>query len=290
MPQLSFARYGKDHVRVYKVHRDEGSEVQTVVEMTISVLLEGDIETSYALLHGIEWRVTSLCTVRLMPLSYTRANNAIVVATDSIKNTIYIMAKLHPVTPPELFASILGNHFVETYKHIHVAHVRAVVHPWARMLIDGSLHPHSFLRSDVDTRNAEVSVTRDSGLSIRSSISGLLVLKSTDSQFHGFIRDEYTTLPEVNDRILSTEVDCSWRWKDFASIDALRSSRLVFDNAWEDARTITLRVFAQDSSASVQNTMYKMCEELLATAPDVDAVSYSLPNKHYFEIGNFKTR
>lgn len=46
MSSLAAARYGKDNVRVYKVHRDERTGVQTVVEMTVCVLLEGDIETS----------------------------------------------------------------------------------------------------------------------------------------------------------------------------------------------------------------------------------------------------
>lgn len=46
MSQLSYARYGKDNIRLYKVHKDEKSGVQSVVEMTVRILLEGDIETS----------------------------------------------------------------------------------------------------------------------------------------------------------------------------------------------------------------------------------------------------
>ena len=65
MPYVSAARYGKDNVRVYKVHRDPATSVQTVTEMTVCCLLEGAIETSY-----------------------TKADNSVVVATDSIKNTI----------------------------------------------------------------------------------------------------------------------------------------------------------------------------------------------------------
>lgn len=45
--KLGSARYGKENVRVCKVHRDQQSGIQTVVEMTVSVLLEGDIETAY---------------------------------------------------------------------------------------------------------------------------------------------------------------------------------------------------------------------------------------------------
>jgi urate oxidase len=218
-------------------------------------------------------------------LRYTKADNSVVVATDSVKNTIYIKAKEHPVTPPELFASILGTHFIDKYSHVHAAHVRVVTHRWTRMTIDGKPHPHSFYRDGAETRNVDAAIRRGKGIDIRSGISGLLVLKSTGSQFHSFVRDEYTTLPEVWDRILSTDVDCGWRWKTFAGMTVLEEAVPKFDKAWEDARNITMKTFAEQSSPSVQNTMYKMSELILAAASDVDTVDYTLPNKHYFEIG-----
>jgi urate oxidase len=215
------------------------------------------------------------------------ADNSPIVATDSIKNTIYIKAKENPVTPPELFASILGSHFVDTYKHIHAAHIKIITHRWTRMAIDGKPHPHSFFRDGVETRNVDVTVREGKGIEIRSGISGLLVLKSTGSQFHGFLRDEFTTLDETWDRILSTEVDSVWTWKHFSTLSAVRSSVPKFDKAWEDARAITLKLFAEENSPSVQNTIYKMCEKILAAVSDVETAEYSLPNKHYFEIGKF---
>jgi len=261
MALVSSARYGKDNVRVYKVHRDEKTGMQTVTEMTVCVLLEGEIETSY-----------------------TKADNSVVVATDSMKNTVYIKAKEHPVTPPELFASILGTHFIETYPHIHAAHIKVVTHRWTRMTIDGKPHPHSFYRDGAETRNVEAVVREGRGIDIRSGIAGLLVLKSTGSQFHSFIRDEYTSLPEVWDRILSTDVDCGWAWRTFSGLSAVKNAIPRFNKVWEDARYITMKTFAEESSPSVQNTMYKMCELILRAAPEVEAVDYSLPNKHYFEI------
>merc|ERR1711939_709212 len=95
MSQLSYARYGKDNIRLYKVKRN-GDGTQDVVEMTVRILLEGDIETSY-----------------------TEADNSVVVATDTQKHTCYILAKQNPIQPPELFASIIGDHFVSKYSHIH---------------------------------------------------------------------------------------------------------------------------------------------------------------------------
>ncbi|CAN8096853.1 unnamed protein product [Discula destructiva] len=261
MPRLASARYGKDNVRVYKVHRDQSTGVQTVTEMTVTCLLEGEIDTSY-----------------------TEADNSVVVATDSMKNTIYIKAKEHPVNPPELFAAILGQHFLDTYAHIHTAHLKIVVHRWTRMVIDGKAHPHSFFRDGQETRNVEATVSRASGLTVKSAIVGLTVLKSTGSAFHGFVRDEYTTLGETWDRILSTDVDCGWTWKTFASLKEVEETVPKFDDAWEKARAITMKTFAEDESPSVQNTMYKMCEQILEAVPETATANYSLPNKHYFEI------
>ncbi|TGO22248.1 hypothetical protein BPAE_0176g00130 [Botrytis paeoniae] len=261
MASIASARYGKDNVRVYKVERDEQTGTQTVTEMTVCVLLEGAID-----------------------VSYTKADNSVVVATDSMKNTIYIKAKEHPVTPPELFASILGTHFIETYPHLTAANIKIITHRWTRMTIDGKPHPHSFYRDGSETRNVEAVIKRGKGIDIRSGIVGLLVLKSTGSQFHGFVRDEYTTLPEVWDRILSTDVDCGWSWKTFAGLDAVKEAIPKFDKAFDDARNITMKTFAEENSPSVQNTMYKMCGSILEAVPEVETVDYSLPNKHYFEV------
>jgi urate oxidase len=259
MSQLSFARYGKDNVRLYKVDKDPKTGIHTVIEQTVRILLEGDIETSY-----------------------TKADNSVVVATDTQKQTTYILAKQHPIDPPEQFAAIIGDHFVSTYSHIHAAHVKIIQHRWTRMNIDGKPHPHSFYRDGEEIRVIE-SVTREGqGVSIRSKIEKLLVLKSTGSAFHGFHRDEFTKLPETWDRILSTEIEAGWQWNLFKNAE--EAKKVDFNAAWKAARDITMKIFAEDNSASVQATMYKMCDKILATVPEIDAVDYALPNKHYFEI------
>ncbi|TKA32038.1 Uricase [Salinomyces thailandicus] len=260
MSALSYARYGKDNVRLLKVHRNPDG-TQDVTEMTVCTLLEGDIAASW-----------------------THADNANIVATDTQKQTVYVLAKQHPVNPPELFASILANHFLEQYSHIHVAQVSITVHKWSRMQVDGQAHPHSFLRDGEEKRTVECVARRSKGISIASGIKGLLVLKSTGSQFWGFHRDEYTRLPEVWDRILSTEVEAKWHWREFSGLGEVEKEVAGFDAAWSDAKKITLETFAKENSPSVQNTMYLMSEQILAAAPRVEAVDYSLPNKHYFEI------
>ncbi|PFH63274.1 hypothetical protein XA68_14926 [Ophiocordyceps unilateralis] len=261
MPYVSAARYGKDNVRLLKVSRNADTGVHTVFETTVCCLLEGEINTSY-----------------------TEADNSVVVATDSIKNTIFILAKQHSVSPPELFASIVGNHFIQKYPHIHIANVSVITHRWLRMDIDGKPHPHSFIKDAGETRNVEARVGRQEGIVITSSIQGLTVLKSTGSAFHSFVRDEYTTLAETWDRILSTDVDARWTWTRYRNVKAVEENVPQFDEAWEKAREITLALFSNDNSPSVQNTMYKMCVQILDAVPGTDSVAYSLPNKHNFEL------
>ena len=202
-----------------------------------------------------------------------------------MKQTIYILAKENPVNPPELYASILASHFTDKYKHIHAATAKVIQHRWTRMAVNGEPHPHSFMRDGGETRTVEAVSSKGKGISVRSAIAGLLVLKSTGSAFHGFVNDEFTILKPTTDRILSTEVDCGWLWHTYGNVQDVKTEVREFDEAWKVARDITLKTFATDSSASVQNTMYKMCEDILASVPSVTAVDYSLPNKHYFEIG-----
>ena len=207
--------------------------------------------------------------------------------TDTTKQTTYIMAKQHPVNPPELFAAILAAHFPATYPWIHAATVSVIQHRWTRMMVDGAPHPHSFYRDGDETRRCEARATK-SDIALHSTIKGLLVLKSTGSAFHGFHDDGYTILQPTDDRILSTEVDCGWTWTPFkGGLDEVKkvADEGKFDKAWSAAREITMATFAKDNSASVQNTMYKMCEQILAAEPGVQSVDYALPNKHYFEIG-----
>jgi urate oxidase len=255
---LKAACYGKDKVRVLKVYRD--GKKQTAVELTCRLTLEGDIETSF-----------------------TKADNSVVVTTDTCKNTIYIMAKRSAnVDNIEVFAQEITEHVLRQYKHIHVAHVDIIKHKWSRMTVDGEEHPHSFVRDGEEVQTTKVSHYRQGDkVEIVSGLKGLLVLKTTGSAFHGFYKDEYTTLPEVWDRIFSTAVDCTWTFES-ASASALR--QLNFPEIHQNVKKITQDTFAKDDSASVQATMYKMQKAILDQHEAVAEVSYVLPNKHYFGV------
>ncbi|KAG6855373.1 hypothetical protein H0H87_003997, partial [Tephrocybe sp. NHM501043] len=297
------ARYGKDKVRVLRVVRD--GVWHTVVEYNVTVLLEGDIEASY-----------------------TEADNSVVIATDSMKNITYYLAKVSPhVLVPEFFALHLGTHIVSRYAHIHKAFVTVEQLRWSRIPVNNTQspegeekgHTHAFVRDGDDKRVVKVEVDATAGKDkligrVSAGISDLLVLKSTGSSFSSFIRDEYTTLAEVDDRIFSTAIDLQYQFApvelhvptdgkklDFKLGTSLSGSVWDAVGVIQRARDVTLEVFAEDESASVQvsnalaplipltldepqATLYKMAQLVLSQNAGVAAVTYELPNKHYIPV------
>ncbi|KAJ6492710.1 hypothetical protein C8R47DRAFT_420269 [Mycena vitilis] len=279
---LSQARYGKDKVRVLRVVRE--GKWHHVVEYNVTALLEGDIETSY-----------------------TQADNSVIVATDSIKNITYYIAKISPhVLVPERFALHLGTHLVSKYPHIHKAFVTVEQLRWSLILVAGEQgiaeHQHSFIRDGDEKRIVNVEVDASKGkdkltASVTAGLSDLLVLKTTESAFTGFVRDKYTTLQEVDDRILSTSIDLTYT---FSPIDIPTPTDAELEeftipaeipagSVWDTdvpakARTVTLDTFASDNSASVQATLFRMAQLIIAQNAHVQTVSYALPNKHYIPV------
>lgn len=278
---LTNTRYGKDLIRVFRVVRD--GEFHQVVEYNVTVLLEGDIETSY-----------------------TVADNSVVVATDSMKNITYYLAKISPhILNPERFALHLGTHIVSRYAHIHRAFITLEKLRWSRIALSANdhPHPHSFIRDGNDRQTVEVEVDASAGkdklsAKVTSGITDLLVLKSGGSAFHGFIHDEYTTLQEVDDRVLSTSVDLTYTFAPLSLISPTDDKKLDFivpegfalGGVWDAVnvatrvRTATLDIFALDSSASVQATLFKMGQRVIAENAGVESVTYKLPNKHYIPV------
>ncbi|ORX93027.1 uricase [Basidiobolus meristosporus CBS 931.73] len=249
--------YGKTDVRLTKVIRHT-KDWHDVVELTCQVLLDGDFE-----------------------VSYTEADNSVIVPTDTVKNTIYVLAKKSDnVEVIELFGHEIGQHFINRYSHVERVYVKIIQHRWSRISIDDQHHPHSFYRDGEDTRRVELTIGRDGQVSIESRMKDLLVLKSTGSNFTNFHRCEYTTLQDAHDRIFSTSVDARWTY----DLNTSRIAEIPFSQISAGIREITLSTFATDDSASVQATMYKMGERVLANHGDVVEISYALPNKHYLSV------
>jgi urate oxidase len=248
--RLTTQRYGKSSVRLTKVTRH--ADRHDLMELAIDVALEGDFAESYLV-----------------------GDNRRVVATDTMKNTVYAMAADHGLRDPESFAVSLANHFVERNEHVTSATIDAVQTPWRRIVDAQGPHRHSFVGGGSERRTCRVHHVR-SGTTIEAGLRGLPLLKTGDSAFRGFPRDEFTTLPETDDRIFATLLDASW------SYDPLAFCGKSFDaNAtYEKIRAAMIAVFADHKSLAVQQTLYAMGEAALAACQEITVLHLAMPNQH----------
>jgi urate oxidase len=244
---LAWNRYGKSQVRLVKLRRSR--EPHEIVDLTIDVQLEGAFDAVYV-----------------------EGDNAACLATDTMKNTVYALARQDPIVSVESFGLRLAEHFIGTP---HVARVRlsAVEHRWDRLTVNGRPHPHAFVQPGGEQWTAVVACDRDRR-EVVSGLTNLVVLKTTDSAFAGFPRDAFTTLPETTDRILATSVTASWRYAS-ASADFFARDRI---------RTAIIETFAAHDSRSVQHTLYAMGEAALAACGDIVEITLSLPNRHHLLV------
>ena len=242
-------QYGKAQIRLMKVDRD--AESHELHDLNVSVTLAGDLAATH--LDG---------------------DNAGVLPTDTQKNTVYAFAREHGVGEIENFALRLARHFVDTQATIHHARVHVEEYPWQRVTLAGRPAPHSFTQTGAEGRTT--TVTYDGrGEWVRSGITDLVLLSSTDSEFTGFLRDRYTTLAEADDRILCTSVNAQWRHG---------STDVDWAKSFETARTAVVEAFADTYSRSLQQTLYAMGERLLEACEGVAEVRLSLPNRHHFLV------
>lgn len=263
MAYLQDSTYGKDNVKFLKVKKDKyNPQKQEVLEATVRVLLTGNFD-----------------------VSYTKADNSPIVPTDTVKNTILVEARKTDVWPIERFAAHLAEHFVNKYSHVSGVDVHIIQHKWTKYEVNGRLHDHSFKKDGEDVKVTDLSYKRNGDFTLSSSLKDLTVLKSTGSGFVGYNKCDYTTLAPTNDRILSTDIDCTWRF-DNRKIGSIKNiyklaDQGLFDETLAKVLKITLDRFALENSPSVQATMYNMSSDILDACPYVYNVSYALPNKHY---------
>ncbi|WP_338875771.1 urate oxidase [Spirosoma sp. SC4-14] len=238
--------YGKNAVNLSKIIRH--ADYHEFRQISVSISLEGDFETAHTL-----------------------GDNSRILPTDTQKNTVYALAKDHFTDSIEHFALYLANYFVSTNPQVSQAKVDIVELPWTRMTFDGELHHHAYIGGSSEKHTTRVVQTRE-GVSICSGLNGLLILKTTDSGFEGYIKDQYTTLKETADRIFATQCEATW---DYTSTD------LDFTATFATIREALLKTFAHHKSLSVQQTLMAMGEAVLNAVPDVSEISLTLPNKHH---------
>ncbi|MBB0229216.1 factor-independent urate hydroxylase [Streptomyces calidiresistens] len=278
---LGPARYGKAGNRVVRVVRE--GRTHHLKDLEVSIALEGDLEETHTL-----------------------GRNDKVLPTDTVRNTVYAFAREHGIASAEEFALLLARHFVAGQESIHRARVRIEEHLWERIEVPGAPTPdgevadpprHSFVRSGRETRIAQVTVDAE-GCEVLAGLTGLTVLNTTASEFHGFVEDRYTTLRETTDRILATEVTALWRYADRlpgagsgtgAGTGPDEGPAPDWDARWTAARDHLLAAFALTHSLSLQQTLYEMGGRVLTGVPGVAEIRLSLPNKHHvpFDLSPF---
>ncbi len=256
---LGANRYGKAENRVVRITRT--GDIHEILDLNVSVQLSGDFA---------ETHITG--------------DNAKVLPTDTMKNTVFALSHEFGAMEPEAFGLLLARHFLAQHAHVERAEVRLEKYDWDRIVSKSKPSPRAFRRNGSMTRTASVIVSRVGKSTHEFVVSGvkeLVVLKTSDSEFHGYLRDKYTTLAESHDRIMATEVTARWRIgaSDATTLDAL-DWRANFDRALETM----LSAFAEHHSLSLQQTLYVMGERVVAEQPSIAAIRLSLPNKHHFVV------
>ncbi|MDD5140213.1 MAG: urate oxidase [Verrucomicrobiales bacterium] len=238
-------QYGKAHVRVLKVTRS--GRQHSLKELDVSVGLSGGFDASY-----------------------TKADNRLVVATDSMKNTVNVFAKEKLGAENEEFGLALGRHFLKTYPQVKRVEVGLSERCWSRIQAGGKPHAHSFTEKGAAKPFATIVCTRKE-TRIESGIEDLLILKTTGSGFEKFLRDEFTTLPETSDRICATKLKATWTYTKRPKSYSATSGKIL---------AAMLAVFAKNYSPSLQATLFQMGVAALKAAPEIAKVHLAMPNKH----------
>ncbi|HZE39753.1 MAG TPA: urate oxidase [Stackebrandtia sp.] len=239
--RLHTNRYGKAETRLVRLVRD--TPRHEIIDLNVSVALSGDLDEVH--LSG---------------------DNANVLPTDTQKNTVYAFAR-DGIDGVEPFGLRLARHFVDSFAPIRRATVTIEEYRWQR------LGDHSFQRP-VGGEVRTASVDYDGSVAtVGAGLKDLLLLNSTDSEFSGYIKDEFTTLPEATDRILATAVAAGWTYA---------TSEMDFAKAYDAARAALIAGFTGTYSLSLQQTLYAMGAKVIEAVDEVDEVSLELPNKHHF--------
>jgi urate oxidase len=201
-----------------------------------------------------------------------------VLPTDTQKNTVFAFAKEKGVASIEEFALTLADHFIASTPAAEGARIEIEEYAWDRIPVDGAGHDHSFVRTGGGVRTTVVNVDGRGDRRTAHVVSGiedLTLLKSTGSEFNGFLKDRYTTLAETDDRILATSLVARWRY-DTLDVD--------WDKSYDAITALLLQRFAEIHSHALQQTLYGMGAAVLEQHPEVAEIKFSAPNKHHFLV------
>jgi urate oxidase len=246
---LAHSAYGKSRVRL--VHVSRHGDRHDLRDLTVAIRFEGDYDESY-----------------------TDGDNAGVLPTDTMKNTVYALAAPHAADEPEAFALVLATHFLDRNDRLQHVGIDVVEHLWGRIPQGDREYGQAFVRTGPETRRATILRDRQES-TIEAGVGDLLILKSSRSAFTGFLRDEFTTLSETEDRLLATSLSATWRY---------RTGEVQFGPVWRAVRRILLETFAEHDSRSVQHTLHAMGQAVLESIEHIASIHLVMPNKHHLVV------
>ena len=244
--KLAENSYGKSSVRVMKVKRDR--PLHTVKEWKVEVLLSGDFESCF-----------------------TKGDNSAILPTDTMKNTVYSRARESTAECIEDFALELAEFLLARNPQVEGVAINVASTPWEHAVVQGKPHPSTFIRGSSEAQTTAVTRPQHGTASVTSGIENLVLLKTANSGFEGYLRDSLTTLPETADRLFGTSMRAQWKYQ---------SAALPFDQLRNKLRETLIDAFAQHDSRSVQHTLYAMAQAGLEAAPQIMDVELAMPNKH----------
>jgi urate oxidase len=242
-------QYGKAENRVVRIYRD--GPRHEIRDVNVSTSLRGDFSDAHR-----------------------TGDQALVLPTDTQKNTCFAFAKQKGIGEIEDYALDLGRHFVDDIASVEGARVEVDEYAWDRIVVGGEEHDHAWTRRGGEIRTTIVTVEADETWVV-SGLKELTLLKSTGSEFWGYLKDEYTTLAETHDRVLATSLTARWR---YARAD------LPWRRGYDDVRRILIEQFAQVHSLALQQTLWEMGKAVLEAHPDIVEIKLSAPNKHHFLV------
>src|SRR5215467_682837 len=246
MIRLGANRYGKSRVRLVRVKRR--GDWHDLYEWTVQVLLGGDFVSCFA-----------------------DGDNSKVLPTDTMKNTVYSLARSSRAACIEEFARELVRFFIERNPQLDAAEVNILETPWDRVAANGEAAGTAFVQSSRELRTANVASERGGAVEVVSGLDHLVILKTANSAFAGYVKDSLTTLEETRDRLFGTSLTANWS---YASDD------LPFAVLRQTVRNRLLATFAEHKSESVQHTLYAMAKRVLHEVPEVSEIQLAMPNKH----------
>lgn len=248
--KLAANRYGKSRVRLTRVTRHEAHH--HLDEWTVQVLLTGDFEAAH-----------------------TSGDNSKILPTDTMKNTVYFVASNSKADSMEEYAKELIDFLLSRNAQVSEVEVAIESHLWKRLTVDGNPHPTAFMHGSDERQTTRVSRKQRERFEIVSGLDRLYILKTAQSAFYGYIKDELTTLPETTDRLFGTALKAEWPYTARAIAEGID-----FNKARRHLREAMLATFATHDSLSVQQTLFAMGEAALAHTDIVDQISLVMPNKH----------